>query len=378
MAGSAKASSWPTVAVLVGMALGVAAVLALRPDLIAVPQGLRGWTLALGALVGLASVGLILGHLLTGAGPETQARKRLAAGMPVLRPITIPEPIGTKAEAPAKDDALQRLDRMIGLAPVKTEVRGLIARARVDAMRRAQGNEVSAVSQHMVFTGPPGVGKTEVARVIGQLFHEMKLLRKGHLVETDRAGLVAGYVGQTAQRTLEKCRDALDGVLFIDEAYTLAGEGNDFGREAIDTLLKFMEDHRDRIVVIVAGYPAQMDGFFAMNPGLSGRFNRRIDFPAYAAPEMLDILRSMAARQGFHLAKGSDAMITAWVTEQQSRRDWSNAREMRSFLERAREAQAVRLSTDPNPDLNLLTEADLMAAMGRRVGADNSVGGTHG
>lgn len=376
MSSPVKASALPLMATVAGMALGVAGLATLRPDLLGMPQGLRGWMLSGGALIALGAAGVILGHLVAGAGPEAAARKRLAAGMPILRPIAIPENSVPEAKAPPKDDALQRLDRMIGLAPVKTEVRSLIARARIDAMRRDQGNEVSAVSQHMVFTGPPGVGKTEVARIIGHLFQEMKLLRKGHVVETDRAGLVAGYVGQTAQRTLDKCRDALDGVLFIDEAYTLAGEGNDFGREAIDTLLKFMEDHRDRLVVIVAGYPDEMDRFISMNPGLSGRFNRRIDFPAYSAPEMVEILQSMARQQGFTLPVNTADLVTPWVAQQETRRDWSNAREMRSFLERAREAQAVRVSSDAHPDLNLLTEADLQVAMGRRVAPQT--GGNNG
>ena len=368
-----KINRLPLIATAAGLAVGFAAVAALRPELLALPQGLRGWLLSGGALISLASAGVILGGLIAGAGPEVTARKRLAQGLPVLRPITLPAPLVEPAVA-TKDDAITRLDRMIGLAPVKTEVRSLLARARVDALRRDQGAEVSAVAQHMVFTGPPGVGKTEVARIIGQLFKETKLLRKGHVVETDRAGLVAGYVGQTATRTLEKCRDALDGVLFIDEAYTLAGEGNDFGREAIDTLLKFMEDHRDRLVVIVAGYPDQMDRFIAMNPGLAGRFNRRIDFPPYSPPEMVQIFQAMARQQGFSLPDNAAGLLTPWITEQETRKDWSNGREMRSLLERAREAQAVRLSSDAAPDLNRLTEADLETALGRRVTA----GGTHG
>ncbi|RUS65013.1 AAA family ATPase [Pseudorhodobacter sp. E13] len=373
MGKSAKISRVPMLATGLGMAIGAAGVMALRPDLLAVPQGLRGWLLSGGAVVGLAAAGMILGALVTGARPIGGAGKNAAQP---LRPIALPEPPPASAKTSTQDSAMARLDRMIGLSPVKTEVRNLIARSRVDAMRRDQGSEVSAASQHMVFTGPPGVGKTEVARIIGQLFKETKLLRKGHVVETDRAGLVASYIGQTAPRTLEKCRDALDGVLFIDEAYTLAGDGHDFGREAIDTLLKFMEDHRDRLVVIVAGYPDQMDRFIAMNPGLAGRFSRRIDFPAYSAPEMIEILHSMARHQGFILPTNTETIIGPWITQQSARADWSNAREMRSFLERAREAQAVRVSAEDAPDLNQLTEADLQAAIGRRVSAQT--GGSNG
>jgi ATP-dependent Clp protease ATP-binding subunit ClpA len=282
----------------------------------------------------------------------------------MLRPITIPDTT-TADHVETPDDALLMLESMVGLVPVKEELRSLMARAKVDALRRAQGAQVASVSQHMVFTGPPGVGKTEVARILGAVFHQTKMLRKGHLVETDRAGLVASYVGQTAARTLDKCREALDGILFIDEAYTLVGGGyaQDFGAEAVDTLLKFMEDNRDRIVVIVAGYPDQMKGFINMNPGLAGRFTRYIDFPAYAANDLLEILNRMAKSQGFTLPEDTAELAQSWLAERMTAKDWSNAREMRSLLERMREAQAVRIAAHTNPDLNRLTSEDLRHAL---------------
>jgi SpoVK/Ycf46/Vps4 family AAA+-type ATPase len=264
--------------------------------------------------------------------------------------------------------AIEDLEAMVGLAPVKREVNGLIARLQVEHKRRAQGLPTTPMSLHMVFTGPPGVGKTEVARALGDIYRALRALRVGHLVEVQRADVVAGFIGQTAPKMLEKCNQALDGILFIDEAYTLAGtpgSGGDFGKEAIDALLKFMEDHRDRIMVIVAGYPNEMRRFIDTNPGLAGRFTKTIDFPRYSADELCDILRRMAVRQHFHLPDGFEARIKPWIAERSRADDWANAREMRTLLEKAREAQAMRISADPSADLSRLEIADLMRATGR-------------
>src|ERR1700753_2133466 len=209
----------------------------------------------------------------------------------LVRPIVILES-EEQAETSPMEVAFAKLDAMTGLTPVKKEVRNLVARMQVEQKRRDQGLDVSALSQHMVFTGPPGVGKTEVARLIGEIYRGLKVLRRGHVVETDRAGLVAGYVGQTAAKMLDRCREALDGILFIDEAYSLAanpGSGADFGKEAIDTLLKFMEDNRDRIIVIVAGYRNEMRRFIDSNPGLGSRLRQTIDFPAYNSTDLCEI-----------------------------------------------------------------------------------------
>jgi S1-C subfamily serine protease/AAA+ superfamily predicted ATPase len=261
------------------------------------------------------------------------------------------------------DQALDRLEEMVGLESVKEEVNRLMSSLEVERLRREQGLVIAPISRHMVFTGPPGVGKTEIARALGEIYRSLNVLRKGHLVETDRSGLVAGYIGQTAPKTLDKCREALDGILFIDEAYSLARPGNDFGQEAIDTLLKFMEDNRDRIVVIVAGYPNEMQRFISSNPGLSSRFTKMIEFPPYAANELAAILRVMAKRQNFVLPDDLESSLGPWMKVGMRNKSWGQAREMRTLLERAREAQATRIAHAPSADVRQLTMADIEAAI---------------
>ncbi|HMH61097.1 MAG TPA: AAA family ATPase [Bradyrhizobium sp.] len=261
------------------------------------------------------------------------------------------------------DQALDRLEEMVGLESVKEEVNKLISALEVERLRREQGLVIAPISRHMVFSGPPGVGKTEVARALGEIYRSLTVLRKGHLVETDRSGLVAGYIGQTAPKTLDKCREALDGILFIDEAYSLARPGNDFGQEAIDTLLKFMEDNRDRIVVIVAGYPNEMQRFINSNPGLSSRFTKTIEFPPYGANELAAILRVMAKRQNFVLPDDLESSLAPWLKVGMRNKSWGQAREMRTLLERAREAQATRIAHDPSGDVRQLAMTDIDAAI---------------
>jgi len=280
--------------------------------------------------------------------PRPMRRLKVEAAIPLERTL---------------DQALDNLEEMVGLEPVKEEVNKLMSGLEVERMRREQGLAVAPISRHMVFTGPPGVGKTEVARALGDIYRSLHVLRKGHLVETDRSGLVAGYIGQTAPKTLDKCREALDGILFIDEAYSLARPGNDFGQEAIDTLLKFMEDNRDRIVVIVAGYPNEMQRFINSNPGLSSRFTKTIAFPPYAANELTAILRVMAKRQNFVLPDDLESSLAPWMKVGMRNKSWGQAREMRTLLERAREAQALRVTHDPSADVRQLVMADIDAAI---------------
>jgi len=262
------------------------------------------------------------------------------------------------------DQALDRLEEMVGLAPVKEEVNKLMAALEVERARRQAGFAIAPISRHMVFTGPPGVGKTEVARALGEIYRSLNVLRKGHLVETDRSGLVAGYLGQTAPKTIDKCKEALDGILFIDEAYSLATPSErDLGHEAIEALLKFMEDNRDRIVVIAAGYPNEMRAFIGSNPGLASRFTKTIAFPAYSAAELVAILRLMANRQNYLLPDEIETKLIPWISTGMRTKTWGNAREMRTLLERAREAQALRIAADPSADIRNLEMADIEAAL---------------
>ena len=208
---------------------------------------------------------------------------------------------------------------------------------------------VPPMSFHLVFTGNPGTGKTTVARLLSQIYRALGMLEKGQLVEVDRGQLVAGYIGQTAQQTSEKIQEALGGVLFVDEAYALTpegGGGQDFGREAVDTLVKAMEDHRGELVVIVAGYTQPMQRFIASNPGLKSRFGRTIQFPDYAAEEMVDIFDAMLENDGYELEDAGRAKAYRLFREMHENRDESfgNARDVRNVYEAAITSQMDRVA----------------------------------
>jgi stage V sporulation protein K len=282
------------------------------------------------------------------------------AAAPLLQ-LHVPEP---KPQSRPADRSIAELDAMVGLASVKGEINRLSARMQVERRRREQGLPVTPMSLHMVFTGPPGVGKTVVAGTLGSIYAAVGMLRRGHVVQTDRESLVAGYIGQTAIKTLERCKEALNGILFIDEAYGLVQGGtSDFGQEAITTILKFMEDNRDRIVVIVAGYPEKMRQFLESNPGLASRFSRRIDFPPYELDELTEIFARMAAQEKLYLPEGFEARMRPWAESARGRDDWGNARSMRTLLERVREAQAERLAINVDDDLSQIVIGDIDRAV---------------
>ena len=258
----------------------------------------------------------------------------------------------------------RELDALVGLTSVKEEIRTLSNFIQIQQKREEQGLKASSVSYHCVFTGNPGTGKTTVARIVAKIYKKLGILSKGHLVETDRAGLVAEYVGQTAVKTNKIIDSALDGVLFIDEAYSLIGTGQDYGKEAIATLLKRMEDDRDRLVVILAGYSKEMQDFINTNPGLQSRFNRYIEFPDYSAEELLQIFEMNVQKFDYKLEKEAAVAMAEYFQNAVNNKDanFGNARFVRNIFEKTLEKQANRLSTDPDLDkdeLTLITKEDL-------------------
>lgn len=278
------------------------------------------------------------------------------------------DPLGPGGTSANLESILSELRAKVGLDDVKAEVTRLINYVRVTQMRKEQGLKAASLSLHMVFDGNPGTGKTTVARLVGEIFHEMGVLPKGHLIETDRAGMVGEYIGSTAVKTTEVVNSARGGILFIDEAYSLSSSGGarDFGQEAIDTLLKMMEDYRDELVVIVAGYPEEMKRFVESNPGLKSRFNRYVHFADYDPDELVKIIQSQCEDGEYTLSTSALEALRSRFREAYERRDkyFGNGRLARNVFEKAIQRQADRVAAMSNPspeDLVTINPEDVLA-----------------
>ena len=287
-------------------------------------------------------------------------------------PQTQEEKPEEREEIPPKEkieDLLAELDSYVGMDAIKEEVRSLINMVQVYKLRREHDLPTTDMSLHMVFSGNPGTGKTTVARIMARIYHSLDILSKGQLVEVDRSGLVAGYVGQTALKTQKVIEKAMGGVLFIDEAYALNGKSeNDFGQEAIDTILKAMEDHRDDLVVIVAGYTELMDRFIHSNPGLESRFNRFLMFEDYTTEQMVAIFKMQCKKGCYVLAEGTEELVRDFIAEESADDSFGNARGVRNLFEHILVAQNNRLAKMENvtrDDLMQILPDDVLHARGK-------------
>ena len=271
---------------------------------------------------------------------------------------------------PSFDELMEQLDALVGLEEVKKDVKSLVNLMKVRKLRQENGLPVPPMSLHMVFMGNPGTGKTTVARLISGLYAAIGVLSKGQLVEVDRSGLVAGYVGQTALKTQEVIKSAIGGVLFIDEAYSLsAGGENDFGREAIETILKAMEDHRDDLIVIVAGYDGPMEAFLSSNPGLESRFNKYFHFPDYTGEQLMAIFRAQCEKNGYTLTEDSEKAARELFDRlyEERNENFGNGRDVRNRFEDMVVRQSNRVAMMESP-----SKEDLMAVLPEDLNDDDA------
>ncbi|MEU9380450.1 AAA family ATPase, partial [Streptomyces sp. NPDC048279] len=295
---------------------------------------------------------------------DRQAFRLSAMAEPAENDLTLllPEDVGAEeasqvTDGNSKEEMLDQLHNMVGLAAVKREVTDMVNLLAATRQRQAAGLPTPRISHHLVFAGPPGTGKTTVARLYARLLHALGVLPRGQLVEVARADLVGRYVGHTAQLTREVFERALGGVLFIDEAYTLTpqgGSGSDFGQEAVDTLLKLMEDHREDVVVIAAGYTAEMQRFLSSNPGLASRFSRHVEFEDYTTDELVTIVCQQASSTGYECPMETQQVLWSMVDALPRDHTFGNARTARRLLESMMTHQARRIGTLASPSLDNL------------------------
>lgn len=302
----------------------------------------------------------------TVTGSKTKQESPVTENTPVSGDVTSNDGSDAEVPKPTLEEAMAELNGLVGLDVVKKDVDSLVNLVKVRELRRARGLKYPDMSFHLVFSGNPGTGKTTVARIIGKIYSALGLLSKGHLIEVDRSGLVAGYVGQTAIKTQEVIQKALGGILFIDEAYSLAPEKSDkdFGQEAIDTILKAMEDHRDDFVVIVAGYASLMPRFIDSNPGLKSRFNKYLEFSDYDGEQLYEIFAGRVHRNDYKLNEAADTAIREILRELYEDRDenFGNGRDVRNLFEKIVSNQANRIAkieTPTDEDILTITEEDL-------------------
>lgn len=290
-------------------------------------------------------------HVATESEEASSSADEAAADLPPARPV---------------DEVLAELDGLIGLSGVKEEVKLVADLTRVELMRRERSLPVLEQSRHLVFSGNPGTGKTTVARLLAEIYRSLGVVERGHLVEVDRSGLVAGFVGQTAPKVVAAFDRADEGVLLIDEAYSLVrGSESDFGREAIDTIVKLVEDRRDRIVVIMAGYPDEMEALVAANPGLSSRFPKTIHFPDYTSDELVEIFEAICASGGYEPTPAALDAVRAHIDAVPRDKGFGNGRLARNLFEASAARQASRIVAIDDPsDAQLVTleESDIPAA----------------
>ena len=294
--------------------------------------------------------------------PDVAVDMLLSGGEDKISKEDIPDEMLPEENEESLDDVLEELNQLVGLEVVKKEVNSLVNLIQIRKIRQSRGMKQPPMSLHLVFSGNPGTGKTTVARLLSKIYAKLGILSKGHLVETDRSGLVGAYLGQTAIKTQEVIQSAMGGILFIDEAYTLAPKNNDdsYGQEAIDTILKAMEDHRDDLIVIVAGYPKLMENFIHSNPGLESRFNKYLFFEDYNPEELYGIFISMCENSSLKLDPKADDYLKGLCEDIYNTRgdNFANARQIRNIFENVLTAQANRLSNDED-----ITDDELMTIL---------------